>query len=122
MTYIPHFKVKFLTPNRVNEVKWVLDIAWRCYRNAVISSGVGVSKQKRTIDIEMEPFTEGATEPLALPVEETEDEELIPGKTEKLVKIRSEYVAGTIPDESGGVVTGACRHLCLAAQRYTRHR
>lgn len=37
--------------------------------------------------IEMEPFIEGATEPLALPTEETEDVELVLGKEEKVVKI-----------------------------------
>lgn len=39
--------------------------------------------------IEMELFTEGAIEPLALPAEETENVELIPGNAEKLVKIGS---------------------------------
>lgn len=66
-----------------------LDIARRCYRNTLISLGVGVSKQKQTMVIEMESFMEGATEPLVLPAEETEDVELIPGNSKKTVKIGS---------------------------------
>lgn len=37
--------------------------------------------------IEIEPFTEGSTEPRALPAEETEDIELVLGNKGKLVKI-----------------------------------
>lgn len=44
ITSIPHFKLKFLTPNGVGEVKGDLDIAKRCYRNTLVSSAVGVSK------------------------------------------------------------------------------
>lgn len=89
VTSIPYFKIKFLTPNRVGEVKGDLGIARRCYHNTLISLGVRVSKQKQTMVIEMEPFTEGATEPLALPAKETEDIELILGNSEKLGKIGS---------------------------------
>lgn len=39
--------------------------------------------------IEVEPFTEGSTEPLALSAEETKDVELIPGNSEKIIKIGS---------------------------------
>lgn len=46
VTSIPHFKIKFPTSNRVDEVAGDLDLARMCYRNALISSGVGVSKQK----------------------------------------------------------------------------
>lgn len=38
--------------------------------------------------IDMEPFTEGVTKPLALPTEETKDVELIRGNLEKIIKIR----------------------------------
>lgn len=55
----------------------------------MISSGVGVSRQKQTIAIKIEPFIEGATEPLALPAKETKDVELISRNLEKLVKIGS---------------------------------
>lgn len=37
--------------------------------------------------IEIEPFTEGSTEPMALPAEETEDVELLLGNPNKLIKI-----------------------------------
>lgn len=39
--------------------------------------------------IEIESFSEGSTEPLAFPTEETEDVELIPRNPEKTVKIGS---------------------------------
>lgn len=89
VTFIPHFKIKFPTPNWVDEVKGDLNIAQRCYRNTLISSGVGLSKQRQTMAIEVEPFKEGSTEPLDLPAEETEDMELILGNSEKIVKIGS---------------------------------
>lgn len=77
VSYIPHFKLKFPTPNGVGEVKRDLDITKRCYRNT----------------IEVEPFTEDNTEPLALLVEEMEDIELILGNKEKIVKIwRSPFI------------------------------
>lgn len=43
-TFIPHFKLKFPTPNGVGKVRGDLDITRRCYRNTLISSGVGISK------------------------------------------------------------------------------
>lgn len=39
--------------------------------------------------IEVEPFSDGVTEPLVLPAEETEDMELIPGNSKKTIKIGS---------------------------------
>lgn len=66
-----------------------LDLARRCYRNALISSGVGVSKQKQTMAIEIKPFTESSTEPLVMPAEETEEVDLISGKKDKTVRIGS---------------------------------
>lgn len=39
--------------------------------------------------IKMEAFTEGATEPLDLSAEETEDVELVPRNPVKIIKIRS---------------------------------
>lgn len=89
VTSIPHFKIKFSTPHGVGEVAGDLDLARRCYRNALINSGVGVSKQKLTMTIEIEPFTESGTETLVMPAEETEEFELMPGKKEKMVKIGS---------------------------------
>lgn len=88
VTFIPYFKIKFPMPNRVGEVKGDLDIARRCYHNTLISSGVRVSKQKQTMAIEIKSFIEGATEPLALPAEKTEDVELILRNSKKMVKIR----------------------------------
>lgn len=88
VTSIPHFKIKFPTSNRVGEVKGDLDIARRCYCNTLISSGVGVSKQRQTLKIEVEPFIEGATEPLAHPTKVIEDVELVPGNSAKTVKIK----------------------------------
>lgn len=87
VTSIPQFKIKFPTPNGVREVKGDLDIGRRCYNNTLISLRVRVSKHKQTMAIEMEPFTKSAIEPLALPAKETEDVELIPGNSEKFVKI-----------------------------------
>lgn len=90
MTSIPHFKLKFPTANEVGEVKGDLDIAQRCSRNSLISSGVGINKQRQTMAIKVESFTEGSTEPHALPAKKiTEDIELIPGNNEKMIKIRS---------------------------------
>lgn len=86
LSSVPHFKIKFPTPHEVGEVKRDLDITRRCYRNTLISSGVGVSKQCEVIKI-MKPFTEGATKPLALPAEEPEDVELILGNQVKIIKI-----------------------------------
>lgn len=89
VTFIPQFKIKFSTPNGVDEVKRDWDIAQRCYRNTLISSGIGVSKQRQTMKVEVEPFAERAIEPLALPAEETEDVELILGNSIKTIKIGS---------------------------------
>lgn len=83
VTFIPHFKIKFPTPHVVKEVKGDLNIARKYYWHTLTSSIVGVSKQKQTIVIEIEPFTDGATKLLAMSVEEVEDVELIPGNMEK---------------------------------------
>jgi len=89
VTFIPHFKIKFPTAHGVREVAGDLDLARRCYRNAVISSRVGVSKQKQTMAIEIEPFTESSSEPLVIPTGDTEEIELVLGKKDKTVKIGS---------------------------------
>lgn len=70
-------------------MKGDLDLARRCSRNAVITSGVGVLKEKQTMAIEIESFTESSSEPLVMPAEETEEIKLIPGKANKTVKIGS---------------------------------
>lgn len=83
VTSVSHFKIKFLIPHGVGEVKGDLDIALRCYQHTLTSSGVGVRKQWQTMKSEVEPFTKRVTEPLALPTEKTGDMELIPGNSEK---------------------------------------
>lgn len=89
VTFVPYFKIKFLAPYGVSKVKEDLDIARRCYRHTLTSSIIGVSKQRQTMKIEVEPFTEGETKSLAPPVEETKDVELFLGNKEKTVKIRT---------------------------------
>lgn len=44
VTSIPNFKIKFLMPNGVGEVAGDLDLARRCYKNALITSGISVKK------------------------------------------------------------------------------
>lgn len=90
VTFISHFKIKFSTPYGVGEVKRDLNIARKCYRHTHTSSTIGVSKQKQIIVIEVEPFIEGATEPLAMLAKEMKDKELILGNIEKVVKIGTE--------------------------------
>lgn len=45
--------------------------------------------------IELEPFTEGGTEPLATPAEETEEIELFTGNFENMVQTGLELQAGS---------------------------
>lgn len=64
VTSITHYKLKFPVGDGVEEVKGNLDIAKTCYKNTFVSTSGGVSKHKN-LKIEMEPFTERLTDPIA---------------------------------------------------------
>lgn len=56
ITSIPHLKMNFPTEFGVSEVIGDQDISKKCYLQTLQAASVGVSKQKQTMRIELEPF------------------------------------------------------------------
>lgn len=74
---IPHLKIKFPTEFGVGEVVGDQSMSRKCYVQTLQSAIIGVNKQKETATIEMKPFIEVGLEPLATPVKEIEEVEIV---------------------------------------------